>query len=358
MSVLKIKKDGVWQDVSGLSRHTHTSKDITDLSATIESIKEYADNAANTIKDDLLNGAGEAYDTLKELGELINENSDALEALEEIAVSKAEKDHNHDDIYYTEEEINQKITDINNNISESKNIVKEYIDNVIAQQEDSFFDVNVVVNMLDFSVISISNYYNDIEEAYNEGKTVRAICWFEQFPNDKTIGELTGIGHDVKVCSFNLIIRADFGEGNKFYALTLSVTENKATTIVKQLVTADDVQPKEDAFFDVNAVINPIDFSLVSTSKTFEEIKEAYDAGKQIRVIVEFAGVPNEYTVVCLGGINQNWCVFNAIKYANFGSGLKVYFLQLELGTNDRSVVIVKELLDSISFINGSEVRW
>lgn len=69
-------------------------------------IKAYADNAATTIKNELLNGAGEAYDTLKELGDLISENVNAIEALETVATGKADKDHNHDDMYYTETEMN------------------------------------------------------------------------------------------------------------------------------------------------------------------------------------------------------------------------------------------------------------
>lgn len=55
--------------------------------------KKYVDDtaaaAANAVKNDLLNGAGEAYDTLKELGELIDDNADAIEALEIIAADKA-----------------------------------------------------------------------------------------------------------------------------------------------------------------------------------------------------------------------------------------------------------------------------
>lgn len=50
--------------------------------------KTYVDEKATSIKNELLNGAGEAYDTLKELGDLINENTNALDALEEIATSK------------------------------------------------------------------------------------------------------------------------------------------------------------------------------------------------------------------------------------------------------------------------------
>ncbi len=81
----------------------------TDASAKLAEAKSYADTAAstaaNTVKNDLLNGAGEAYDTLKELGELIDENVDAIDALETVAAGKADKEHNHNDVYYTIEQI-------------------------------------------------------------------------------------------------------------------------------------------------------------------------------------------------------------------------------------------------------------
>lgn len=41
--------------------------------------------AKQAVKDDLLGGAGEAYNTLKELADLINTNKSAIDALEEIA---------------------------------------------------------------------------------------------------------------------------------------------------------------------------------------------------------------------------------------------------------------------------------
>lgn len=50
--------------------------------------------AAAAVKDELLNGAGEAYDTLKELGELIDENIDAIEALEIVASAKPDWNQN------------------------------------------------------------------------------------------------------------------------------------------------------------------------------------------------------------------------------------------------------------------------
>lgn len=77
----------------------------SDAASKLNDAKAYADSAANEVKNDLLNGAGTAYDTLKELGDLINENTDAIDALETVATSKADKDHTHDDRYYTEAEI-------------------------------------------------------------------------------------------------------------------------------------------------------------------------------------------------------------------------------------------------------------
>ena len=61
--------------------------------------KTYADSAASTaankVKNDLLNGAGDAYDTLKELGDLIDDNVDAIEALNAVAAGKADAKHTH-----------------------------------------------------------------------------------------------------------------------------------------------------------------------------------------------------------------------------------------------------------------------
>lgn len=56
----------------------------TQTASTLAEAQTYADG----IKNDLLNGAGAAYDTLKELGDLIDVNVDAIDALEEVAASK------------------------------------------------------------------------------------------------------------------------------------------------------------------------------------------------------------------------------------------------------------------------------
>jgi hypothetical protein len=56
-----------------------------------------AKGAAEAVKNELLNGAGEAFDSLKELGDLINTNKNALNTLESIAANKADKEHSHSD---------------------------------------------------------------------------------------------------------------------------------------------------------------------------------------------------------------------------------------------------------------------
>lgn len=83
------------------ANHNHDSAYDTKGSANsaLASAKTYADSAATTaankVKNDLLNGAGTAYDTLKELGDLIDANQDAIDALETVASGKADKTHGH-----------------------------------------------------------------------------------------------------------------------------------------------------------------------------------------------------------------------------------------------------------------------
>lgn len=83
----------------GAASSTHNHDGVYDAKgaadSALASAKTYADNAAATVKNDLLNGAGTAYDTLKELGDLIDDNADAIEALETIASGKADATHSH-----------------------------------------------------------------------------------------------------------------------------------------------------------------------------------------------------------------------------------------------------------------------
>lgn len=84
------------QDGSG-NTITSTYETKSAASAKLTEAKTYADSAATKVKNDLLNGAGGAYDTLKELGDLISVNVDAIDALETVAANKADKGHTHSD---------------------------------------------------------------------------------------------------------------------------------------------------------------------------------------------------------------------------------------------------------------------
>lgn len=97
------------QDANGNVIDT-TYETKSDASAKLQEAKNYADTAAATVKNDLLNGAGEAYDTLKELADLINDNQDAIGALETVATGKADAEHDHaiDDVTGLQTALNAK----------------------------------------------------------------------------------------------------------------------------------------------------------------------------------------------------------------------------------------------------------
>ena len=74
---------------------TASSDATTKANNALASAKTYADSVGEAIKNDLLGNAGTAYDTLKELGDLIDDNTDAIEALEAVAAGKANASHTH-----------------------------------------------------------------------------------------------------------------------------------------------------------------------------------------------------------------------------------------------------------------------
>ena len=111
----KTEEYDVLDDVNNLYEKVKTlSLDIStnyetkvDSDSKLEEAKAYADAVTQALKDTLLNGAGEAYDTLLELANLIDENVDAIQALEEVATNKADREHNHDELYYTKSQIDE-----------------------------------------------------------------------------------------------------------------------------------------------------------------------------------------------------------------------------------------------------------
>lgn len=97
---------------TSISTHNHdTAYDTKGAADTaLASAKTYADSVGTTVKNDLLNGAGAAYDTLKELGDLIDTNTDAIEALNTVAAGKADSNHTHSD-YETKNDASSKLNE-------------------------------------------------------------------------------------------------------------------------------------------------------------------------------------------------------------------------------------------------------
>ena len=78
-SEMKVNKAGI----------TANAKAVSDLATQVA--QDIAD-AKTAVKNDLLNGAGTAYDTLKELGDLIDANKDNVTALQQLAAGHVKFD--------------------------------------------------------------------------------------------------------------------------------------------------------------------------------------------------------------------------------------------------------------------------
>ena len=162
------------QDISGKADIGHIHDDLYD-----------ARGSAEAVKNDLLNGAGSAYDTLKELGDLISTNVDTITALEKIAANKADKEHNHLE-YLTSlpEHIHEEyLTELPEHTHSLGDIVdyvapeipsveglasEEYVDNAISAIEVPSLIGYATESYVDSAVASIpktdlSNYYNKAE---------------------------------------------------------------------------------------------------------------------------------------------------------------------------------------------------
>ena len=86
--------DLTWSNISGKpstftpSSHTHTSANITDLASKLEEAK-------SEVKDDLLGGAGTAFDTLQELANALGQDPNFATTVSNELGKKANKSHTH-----------------------------------------------------------------------------------------------------------------------------------------------------------------------------------------------------------------------------------------------------------------------
>ena len=78
-------------DIQNKTQIDDTKTGTTNVWSASKTSTEIA-NAATNLKNDLLGGAGTAYDTLKELADLIDENKDAITALQALAAGHVKFD--------------------------------------------------------------------------------------------------------------------------------------------------------------------------------------------------------------------------------------------------------------------------
>lgn len=98
ISTLTTDLDALEKTVAQVQKDIAAKTEINDAATTgtnvwsaLKTSQEIA-TAAKNVKDALLNGAGDAYDTLKELGDLIDTNKDAIAALQTIAAGHVKFD--------------------------------------------------------------------------------------------------------------------------------------------------------------------------------------------------------------------------------------------------------------------------
>ena len=90
--------DEVVASVATLKDQIANKSEIDDTKSTAANawsavkISDEISTAATNLKNDLLGGAGEAYDTLKELADLIATNQDAIKALQDLAAGHVKFD--------------------------------------------------------------------------------------------------------------------------------------------------------------------------------------------------------------------------------------------------------------------------
>lgn len=131
------------------------------------------------MKDDILNGAGDAYDTLKELGVLIEENKEAIEALETIAGKQADwnqSDANAKDFIKnkptnltTKEDLNKAIEEIDLSGYATETFVEEKIAEAELNKEEIDLSGYALKTELPTKISQLendSNYLTAVPEGY------------------------------------------------------------------------------------------------------------------------------------------------------------------------------------------------
>ena len=206
-------------DVSGqIAVHNTDSNSHADIRQAIETAK-------TDVKNDLLNGAGEAYDTLKELGELIDENTDAIGALEIIAINKADKndikqsDWNENDSTSMAYIQNRTHYDYSGSVF-TQEINLSYLDNMRTTVTSLYGSLEGDMN---FSLVEGSSYNVTIEiEGVDTFTSKNNVCFNYDDNGSLAIGDPSLFQHGTSLLIIDGIQRFVYGQINGNYILRLS----------------------------------------------------------------------------------------------------------------------------------------
>lgn len=271
---ININSSNVIQTINSNMLDDHNYKDlstnsstvtgaINEINAKVDASLTEAKTYADLVKNDLLNGAGEAYDTLKELGDLIDDNQDAITALETIAVNKADK--------------------------------------------------TLVVNISSITVNGEETYsadktFAEIEEAYNAGTNVVAsldgtLCQLYGISgSSQAVFMTTGVSYDnTYIISATITIYSNITVDVRYGIMAIGDTDQlsessivdsiiklkndtqTSITVLEQTVAAI---PTEVLTVNVTSTTADDGTTTYSADKTFDEIKAAYDAGTKDIIFV------------------------------------------------------------------------
>lgn len=151
--------------------HKHTMSDITDYTGyTIDS--ELSSTSTNPVQNKVIDAEFDAIAT-------------AMGALENAIDGKVDGSHNHDDRYYTEAEINDKLSNINTDISD--------INTNISDINTSLIDINVTIS----KKVDIDHNHDDLYDA--KGSADTALNSAKSYTDTKVSDLIAGTDVDNKI---------------------------------------------------------------------------------------------------------------------------------------------------------------
>lgn len=137
---------------------------------------------------DLIGGAPGTLDTLEKISEALADNDGALDALLEGLDNKADKVHNHDDMYYTESEIDELLANVE--VDLTGYVTEDILNNkgYVVQQDIEPLDNRVQA----LEEIDMNNYYTKEESDYMDGNKRLIYLTFDEFqaiPDEDKLNE-------------------------------------------------------------------------------------------------------------------------------------------------------------------------